>query len=71
MQPFKEEGQSYLATCHSAWKLKKHTTFPLWILLHQSIYQGCSLAPYLYMCMIDALGYLLEFACIAGQVRGI
>jgi hypothetical protein len=39
-----------------------------WILLHRSIRQGCPSAPYLYVLMVDALGYLLESTRIARKV---
>lgn len=41
------------------------------IQLHGSIRQGFPLDLYLYVLMVDALGYLLEASCIARQVRGI
>jgi hypothetical protein len=34
------------------------------IMLHKLIRQGCALAPYLYVLVVDALGYLLEVARI-------
>lgn len=45
--------------------------FPPQISLNRSIRMGCPLAPYLYFLTVDALGYLLEEACIVGQIRGI
>jgi hypothetical protein len=41
------------------------------ILLHQSICHGCPLAPYLYILIVDALGYQLDVACIQGLVCSI
>lgn len=45
--------------------------FPPRISLNRSIRWGCPLPPYLYVFTIDELGYLLEEACIVGQIRGI
>ena len=39
--------------------------------LHRYINQGCPLTLYLYVFIVDALGYLLEAACLQGQLRGI
>jgi hypothetical protein len=41
------------------------------ILLQQSIWQGCSLAPYLCLIATYALGYWLEASRVQGQVKGI
>jgi hypothetical protein len=39
--------------------------------LHGSIRQGYALAPYLYVLIVDALGYLLESIHSQGPLRGL
>jgi len=39
--------------------------------LDRSIRKGCPLAPYLYVLMDDALGYLLETTHLQGRLKGI